>query len=531
MKRLLFLTLLLPILTPAMEPAPKPPVYNPPSLKFLSAHKAGQAYSSEELEEAELPQEIKEICSFMEKHKDLVSYYDEVAPENIDAQTLEFARALEEKLELTAEEIAKKLTDANREEAREKALAYTQTLLSAACHQGILTQSLLDDLYTINPHLEISNVSPHSQWSSPINLAAVKGHTKTILLLLSRGVSIEDREGYDKRTPLITVAMASEAPGRLTTLQFLLEKGAHVNAKNLYGETALHHTVERGLVEETKLLLAHKADINEPNSHQKTPLYMAVDKKNLALMQILLEAGATIDPQSLEKCFSEKFKEGIVLLKKFGADINILIHGQMTALHEAILWNNIPFATFLLGLGADPNVRGLENETALLTAICQKNTEAVRILLTHDANPHVTNRFNEQTLTIALARSACTIASLLLDHGAALPEDISIRHLSNVAAAGDCDLLQRLLDAGAYSIIQHSEFLRSKLLEKAANITVKDFIESYHQQKQYELLPWYKKKLVDTKRFIKDHKKAITITAASTAVGAGIWYWLKNKEK
>lgn len=405
----------------------------------------------------------------------------------------------------------------------------TQSILSKACFTGTLTENLLQELQALNPDLKLSGL-PISE-RSPLHLAAVKGHLNTVALLLKHGASIEDREGFDKRTPLITVVYAAKEENRLKTLHFLLKNGASIDACDTYGCTALYHAVERELIDETKLLLQHKAPVNRQDRWGNPPLCKAIDKKNTALMQLLIEHGATIDPQrDFEKCIRDTFREGIQLLIKNGIDINTPPGRTFTALQSAILRKDFSFAEFLLKLGADPNALSSDNETALIFAIRQDNIALVKLLLQHGANPNVTARYHDEALLIALNRETFEFASLLLDYGAQLPEHCE-KQLRIVIEAGNIPILKRLLDAGGYQSTMRHDHIRQILLQGAKDSATRTFIENYHQEKVYAHSPWFKKKLIDAKHFIKDHKKAIAITGATAAVGAGIWYWLKNKEK
>lgn len=490
MKRLLLLGLLI-ISGHLLAMEKENPVENPikplksrvvPSLKFLTAYALGQQNPSEkDVDLTSLSPEIMPIF--------------EVGQENLQTDSIE---------------------------------EITQSILSKACFTGTLTENLLQELYALNPDLKLSGLPIPER--SPLHLAAVKGHLNTVALLLKHGAPIDDREGYDKRTPLLTVVYAAKEENRLKTLQFLLKNGASIEAHDTCGRTALYHAVERELFEETKLLLQYKASVNCQDKWGNSALYQAINTKNTALMQLLIEHGATIDPQhDFEKCVREKFREGIQLFVKNGVDINMRLD-SMTALQHAILYNNFSFAQFLLSFGADPNALSSDNETALIFAIRQENTAMVKLLLEHGANANVTGRYFDYALCIALNREAFEVASLLLDYGAQLPEHCD-KELGVVIAECNTPLLKRLLDGGAYESTLRHEYIRQTLIQKTQDPAMRTFIENYHQERVYAQSPWFQKKLIDAKHFIKDHKKAIAITGATAAVGAGIWYWLKNKEK
>ena len=79
----------------------------------------------------------------------------------------------------------------------------------------------------------------------------------------------------------------------LTWMQFLIGKGANVNARDVRGQTPLVVASNFSFVEGVDLLVAHGAKVDEPNSAGETPLITAVHNRNIALVRVLLKAGAS----------------------------------------------------------------------------------------------------------------------------------------------------------------------------------------------------------------------------------------------
>ena len=63
-----------------------------------------------------------------------------------------------------------------------------------------------------------------------MQLAAMKGHTETVKLLLEQGAQIEGVGGYFKQTPLHYAA----ENGHTETVKLLLEQGAKIEAVEEY---------------------------------------------------------------------------------------------------------------------------------------------------------------------------------------------------------------------------------------------------------------------------------------------------------
>ena len=81
----------------------------------------------------------------------------------------------------------------------------------------------------------------------------------------------------------------------LTWMQFLLAKGANVNARDGRGATPLVVACNLNFVEGVELLVERGARVDESNTSGETPLITAVHNRNIPLMRILLKAGANPD--------------------------------------------------------------------------------------------------------------------------------------------------------------------------------------------------------------------------------------------
>lgn len=81
----------------------------------------------------------------------------------------------------------------------------------------------------------------------------------------------------------------------LTWMQFLIAKGANVNARDGKGVTPLVSAVNANFAEGVELLVAKGARVDESNNSGETPLITAVHNRNIAIMRLLLKAGADPD--------------------------------------------------------------------------------------------------------------------------------------------------------------------------------------------------------------------------------------------
>ena len=81
----------------------------------------------------------------------------------------------------------------------------------------------------------------------------------------------------------------------LEWLAFMLGQGADANLQSSKGDTALLVAARNGWLDGVNLLLRGKARVDVPNRMGETPLIVAVQQRQTAVVKRLLEAGANPD--------------------------------------------------------------------------------------------------------------------------------------------------------------------------------------------------------------------------------------------
>jgi ankyrin repeat protein len=170
-------------------------------------------------------------------------------------------------------------------------------------------------------------------------------------------------DGY----PLIVSAL-----GDALTLKALLEGGADPNRSDRDGMSPLLRAVTQAAQPAVELLLAHKADPNVGRpQYGWTPLHEAAQQGNKAIAQVLLKAGADVNPQltdgytPLHIAVYRKQREVAELLLANRADPNAKNKDGQTPLHFAVLNGQRELAELLLANHADPNERDKAGRTPL----------------------------------------------------------------------------------------------------------------------------------------------------------------------
>lgn len=82
--------------------------------------------------------------------------------------------------------------------------------------------------------------------------------------------------------------------------EFLLEKGAYVDAVNKYGWTALILASVEGHSDYVQLLLEHGAEVNAQARNGKTALTYASEEGHSDIVQLLLENGADVNARATD---------------------------------------------------------------------------------------------------------------------------------------------------------------------------------------------------------------------------------------
>ena len=102
---------------------------------------------------------------------------------------------------------------------------------------------------------------------------------------------INTRDVTSGTTPLHIVTARRD----LTWMEFLIGKGANVNARDFKGVTPLVSASNMNFIEGVELLVKYGAKVDESNNSGETPLITAVHNRNVPLMKLLLQAGANPD--------------------------------------------------------------------------------------------------------------------------------------------------------------------------------------------------------------------------------------------
>lgn len=187
----------------------------------------------------------------------------------------------------------------------------------------------------------------HLQVYETIQEAAEKGDLADVKRHLKRGADVNDKNYNENYTAGLTALHLAAGNGNKELVEFLIKKGATINAKAEDGLTPLHWAVVKGFKDVKgdhkgviELLIAKGADVNAKTKDNRgdggTPLHFAV---------------RTTHPD----------KEIITLLIAKGADVNAKDSFGKTPLHWATLFHKLDMIT-----GIEDDEKDYESVAALL---------------------------------------------------------------------------------------------------------------------------------------------------------------------
>ncbi|ETV65420.1 hypothetical protein, variant [Aphanomyces astaci] len=128
---------------------------------------------------------------------------------------------------------------------------------------------------------------------SGLHVAIAEGELGMVEFLCNAGanVNLQDKKGGNTT---IMLTLAQQPPQYLAILEILLKHQPDLTLKDSTGQTALHLAAQYECVDGVKLLLASKSNLDIPDAKNMTPLLVAVGKRNVGIVDLLLTRSHSI---------------------------------------------------------------------------------------------------------------------------------------------------------------------------------------------------------------------------------------------
>lgn len=165
--------------------------------------------------------------------------------------------------------------------------------------------------------------------------------------------------GAELNNPSLPAIVDASRRGRIEEIQYILDRGANINAVSHVGTSALWHAAYSGNVGLIEFLLRAGLDIVQ---HGGIALQVASSRGSLEIVQYLLDEKVDINYRVLEK------------------------HSDLsnTPLHNAVLFGHLHIARFLLEQGADPTLKNAFAYRPYSIAVSQKNNEMMELIASYE---------------------------------------------------------------------------------------------------------------------------------------------------
>ncbi len=305
-----------------------------------------------------------------------------------------------------------------------------------------------------------ADVNAQETWggTSALMWAVQEGHPEVVKLLLDRGANVHARSyyvpsasgrGFEGATPVpekpegdfeefssgwMTPLMFAAREDHVDSARLLLDAGADINAQAADGKDSLSLALFDGSYNAADFLIDRGADVNQQDAQRFTPLFWAVDRRNmetapnfpwmqtrdpLPIIQKLLDRGA--DPNALINATPRaRMREGSPRLV------------YATVLTRTALAGDFELAKLLLSYGADPNIISSDRETVLMAAC---------------GTGFISGYHSERPPADRLALVKLLVEELGLDVNAA--DNYGITPLMVAANLGDIEIVKYLISQGA----------------------------------------------------------------------------------
>ncbi|XP_060624723.2 poly [ADP-ribose] polymerase tankyrase-2 isoform X2 [Anolis sagrei] len=266
--------------------------------------------------------------------------------------------------------------------------------------------------------------------------------------------------------------------GRRDVVEYLLQSGANVHARDDGGLIPLHNACSFGHAEVVNLLLHHGADPNSRDNWNYTPLHESAIKGKIDVCIVLLQHGADpairntdgrtaldlADPSAKAVLTGEYKKDELLESARSGNEeklmalltpLNVNCHAsdgrKSTPLHLAAGYNRVKIVQLLLQHGADVHAKDKGDLVPLHNACSYGHYEVTELLVKHGACVNAMDLWQFTPLHEAASKNRVEVCSLLLSYGAD-PTLLNCHNKSTIDLAPTPQLKERL----AYEFKGHS---------------------------------------------------------------------------
>ena len=316
--------------------------------------------------------------------------------------------------------------------------------------------------------------------------AVRNNNIEKVNILIEKYASLVNIKDESENTPLHHAARI----GSNAIIEFLLSKGADINAQNTQLYTPLLEAIQNQNENSSILLIEKEADLEKANIFKQTPLHKAASLNQKRTGELLISKGTSIDPVDrwqrtpfLDIARNTGDVEFGKLLLDNGANINAKDMDNQMALNLAAWKGFKNFINFLLDNGAGYYSSPRESRWILRHAAQCGSKRLFEMVLNKEKELLSDEAFNKQIMITAIQGGSVDIVNLLLSKNIPLNNDTNVygwtpahyaarngqTKMIRFLSKKDFDLNQRTLSGkSVYNIAQ--EYQRADVMEAIKQI-------------------------------------------------------------
>ncbi len=272
-----------------------------------------------------------------------------------------------------------------------------------------------------NPGKILTNKTP-TQLADEATELLQKKDTKGFLELLTSQIK-DPNIVNTKGDPLIVMAATL---GNYTAVEELILAGVDVNQTNSFTkDTALLRSLYNGHTDIAQRLVYSGANINAVNNYKHSPLYVALEKQNIALVDLFLTNGVKegLTPSYLLRSAATKNETGVIAMLKGGVNPNVANEKGNTPLIISASLGDLASVHDLLAYRADLNAYNKDGNTALIYAARYNHPQVIKMMLLPQTmqtplDVNAQNKAGETALYWGAAKGNVEVVKRLLAAGA-----------------------------------------------------------------------------------------------------------------
>lgn len=327
--------------------------------------------------------------------------------------------------------------------------------------------------------------------SKELHDAVYKNNYKKIVLLIKNGNSVNS-QNRKKMTPLMQAVLSPQY--NKNTLIYLLNKGAYINAQDVYGRAPLHFAAIQNNFSAVRILLYNGAKINLRDNMGATAFHLAYQNKKFSMAHFLKKRGGRIIFKGYSKgdqsvvCATVKRNNVYafeILPYKILKDIRCRTKNgkPVSVVHLAVSEKKYQMLEPLMKRNLNWSFIDIYGQTPLHYAVIQGDINLVKKLIIAGADPNKSDYMGNTSLFYASAMSPL-ICNYLLKHGASVKK-INQEYLSPIHVAiknGYIYNMKEMMNRGAL------EFLETSGYYKRSSLSLAHYAANYGQVKATSIL-------------------------------------------